>query len=262
MSLLNRLSRSKLVEVLLTLIVYAIYVAVVAASLAPSIALLMAVLPQVMDLSSLSLRAIVLASVMIAAAFYIYLLFGSAFQAVIIRLLSLGITAGRYPAVSATTLRWLIYSGIYTISVRTILPLIPMTVFINTYFRIIGCRMGRNVKLNTFMLNDAYLLTLEDDVIVGGDTDISCHLFENNHLTLKPIRIGKGTLVGAHCYISPGVDIGEHCVIGLHSFIRSDHVIEDRSVITSLAAIDVRTAREIERKQIARALRDSKKHRT
>ena len=76
---------------------------------------------------------------------------------------------------------------------------------------------------------------------------MSCHLFENNQLILKPIHLGKGSLIGANSYISPGVRIGARCVIGLSSYIRSDHVIPDGSVITSLAGVDVRTAREIER---------------
>lgn len=151
--------------------------------------------------------------------------------------------------------RRLIYSGIYTISIRTILPLIPVTFATNMYFRIVGCRMGRNVKINTFNLNDAYLLTLGDAVVIGGGTDISCHLFENNQLILKPIHIGKGSLIGARSYISPGVRIGARCVIGLQSYIRSDHVIPDESVVTSLAAIDLRTAREIERGHLRPARR-------
>ncbi len=70
------------------------------------------------------------------------------YTAGMVRLLSLGIKPGRYPAISPTTIRWLIYSGIYTTSTRTILPLIPVTFVTNMYFRIVGCRMGRNVKLD------------------------------------------------------------------------------------------------------------------
>jgi len=256
--LIERLSRLKAVEVILTLLVYAIYVAVLAASIVPSVALLVTVLPGLV-VPPVTPASILLVAVVAAASVYLYLLFGSVIQAAAIRLISAGTKPGRYPAFSFTTLRWLVHSGIYTISIRTVLPLIPMTVFTNLYFRIIGCRMGRNVKLNTFMLNDAYLLTIEDDVIIGGNTDVSCHLFENNHLILKPIRIGRGTLIGAHSYISPGVDIGRNCVIGLHSYIRSDHVVKDGSVITSLAGIDLRTARELERRRGFRFLRDSTK---
>ena len=186
-------------------------------------------------------------ALLLAGSVYLYFFWGAVFQASLIRLLSLGIGPGRYPAVSVTTLRWLIYSGIYTLSIRTILPIVPVSFVINVYFRIVGCRLGRNVKLNSWILNDAYLLTLGDNVIVGGQTDISCHLFEHDHLVLKPISIGSGTLIGAHSYISPGVTIGKHCLIGLHSYIRAGRTIPDGSTITSLAGIDIHTARHIER---------------
>ena len=253
MSILERIAESKLIEIVLTVIVYCIYAAVIAASLAPAVWLLLAVLPGIVGAATI--RAVLGSSVALAGALYLYVFCGSIIQAAMVRLLSLGIRPGRYPAISLTTIRWLIYSGIYTISIRTILPLVPVTFVTNMYFRIIGCKMGRNVKINTPMLNDAYLLTIEDDVIIGGGTDISCHLFENNQLTLKPVLIGRGSLIGAHSYISPGVTVGRGCVVGLYSYIRSDHVIPDGSVITSLAGIDVRTAREIERRRLGRERR-------
>lgn len=249
------MAKSKLVEVILTVLVYAVYAAVIAASVFPSVWLLAATLPRVLApfgrgvaaLSAAAAGAAGKSALLLAGAFYLHVFWGALVQSTLVRLLSLGIRPGRYPAVSVTTLRWLIYSGIYSLSLRLILPFVPVTFVINMYFRIVGCRMGTGVKLNSYMLNDAYLLTLGDDVIVGGDTDISCHLFENDHLTLRPITIGRGTLIGAHSYISPGVTIGEHCVVGLYSYIRSGRTIPDRAVITSLAGIDVHTARELER---------------
>lgn len=252
-SILSFIVRAKPVEVVLTILVYAVYASVVGLSLIPSSYLLMTALPPILEPVltghgiGAGLRAATLGSLTLAGALYLYLLWGAVVQGSIIRLLSLGIGPGRYPAISFTTLRWLIYSGISTVSTRTILPLVPVSFVTNLYFRLIGCRMGKNVRINTHALNDAYLLTLGDGVVIGGKTDVSCHLFENNHLVLSPISIGSGTLVGAHSYISPGVTIGSGCVIGLHSYIRSGRVIPDRSVITSLAGIDVKTARHIER---------------
>lgn len=259
-NLLAVIAGSPIVEIALTLLVYALYAAVVAASLVPSMMLLLAVVPGVVSgidpgsAESLSglLRGGALLALAAAGALYAYLFWGVLVQAGLVRLLSLGVRPGRYPAASLTTVRWLIYSGIYTISMRTILPLVPVSFLINLYFRIVGCRMGRNVKLNSFMLNDAYLLTIGDNVIIGGQTDISCHLFEREHLILQPVTIGSGTLVGAHCYVSPGVTIGERCVIGLSSYIRTGRTIPDGSVITSLAGIDVKTARSIERGRVGR----------
>ncbi|MFW6289289.1 MAG: DapH/DapD/GlmU-related protein [Spirochaetota bacterium] len=255
-NLVGIIAGSKPVEIALTLVVYAVYAAVVGVSLIPSSYLMLTTLPALIEPAlagpgfPATLRAATLIALTLAAALYLYLFWGALVQAALIRLLSLGIGAGRYPALSFTTLRWLIFSGIYTVSMRTILPLVPVSFVTNLFFRIIGCRMGRNVKINTNVLNDAYLLTIGDNVIVGGQTDISCHLFEHDHLVLRPITIGSDTLIGAHSYVSPGVTIGSRCVIGLHSYIRTGRVIPDGSTITSLAGIDVHTARHIERGRV------------
>jgi hypothetical protein len=178
---------------------------------------------------------------------FVFFVFGILFSGSLIRLMSLGVKPGTYPVGSTTMLRWLVYSGVYNLVVQIIIPVIPMTLFSQLFFRLIGCRIGKNVQINTGMLNDCYLLTIEDDVIIGGQTDISCHIFENGKLTLKPIRIGKRCLIGAHCYISPGVIIGEGSIIGLNSYIRQDRKLPPGSRITSVAAVDFPTARRIEK---------------
>ena len=127
-----------------------------------------------------------------------------------------------------------------------LLPVIPVSFLINAYFRIVGCRMGRNVKINSPTISDAYLLTLEDGVVIGGGTDITCHLWENDHLILQPIVIGAGTLIGSNSYLAPGVTIGKRCVVGVSSYLRAGSRVPDDSVITSVGGVDVRTARRIE----------------
>src|SRR6056297_3657565 len=240
-NLVGIIAGSKPVELVLTLVVYAVYATVVGVSLIPSSFLMLTAMPALLEpvlagpaitgtsLASVgflpTLRAATLVALTLAAALYLYLFWGTVVQAALIRVLSFGIGPGRYAAVSFTTLRWLIFSGIYTVSMKTILPLVPVSFVTNLFFRIIGCRMGQNVKINTNVLNDAYLLTIGDNVIIGGQTDISCHLFEHNHLVLRPITIGSDTLIGAHSYISPGVTIGSRCIIGLHSYIRAGRVI-------------------------------------
>jgi acetyltransferase-like isoleucine patch superfamily enzyme len=248
-TIVGRLSRNKLVEVVLTLLVYSLYTAVLAASLAPSAWILIGaartVLPQ-LSAGPIGGALIALTCLALSAAVYAYVIWGVVLQAVVIRLLSLGLRPGRYPAASLTTLRWLVYSGIYTLGKATILPLVPATCFANLYFRLVGCRIGRNVKINTSALNDAYLLELEDDVLVGGATDLSCHTYEDGFLVLAPIRIGAGTVVGAHCYVSPGVTVGRRCVIGLGCYLRPGTKVPDDTILTSAAALDPGIARRIE----------------
>ncbi|MCD6121700.1 MAG: hypothetical protein J7K04_07680 [Spirochaetales bacterium] len=253
MDILKRASNSFLIEAFLTLIIYVFYAVILGLSFTPSLYLLSRALKTYI-LPDLSTGTLVIPNVLIfgfasGIAVFLFFITGLVIMSAFVRMLSLGVKEGKYPAVSLTTLRWLIYSGIYNLAVRMILPVIPMTFFSTLFFRIIGCKIGKNVYLNTWILNDAYLMEIGDNVIIGGGTDLSCHIYEHGYLKLKPIKIGRDTLIGAHCYISPGVTIGKNCLIGLNSYIRQDRNIRDNTKITSLAGISLHKAHKIEKER-------------
>lgn len=251
--MLKKLADTFILQVPVTLIVYTFYGLILGLSLVPSGYLVVTAIGAYgHNLTSGSgsemFVSLTLISLVIGVSVFLFFITGLIVMGIIIRLLSLGIKPGSYGIATPTVFRWLIFSGIYTMAVTLILPVIPMTFFSLLFFRIIGAKIGKNCQINTFMLNDAYLLEIGDDVIVGGQTDISCHIFENNKLILKPVTIGSGTMIGAHCYISPGVTIGKNCVIGLNSYVRKDKDIPDNTRLTSVGAVKFRTAGKLEKK--------------
>jgi hypothetical protein len=181
------------------------------------------------------------------AAFYLFLAWGVFVIGAVIRLLSAGIKPGSYPVVSFTMFRWLLYSGLYNLAGHLILQLIPMGFLHSLFFRLVGAKIGKNVQINTWFLNDAYLLEIGDDVLIGGKTDISCHTFEHGHLILNRIKIGKNTAIGQRCYISPGVTIGEKCVIGQYAFVRKNTEVPPRTILSAIAGLPIRTVAKIEK---------------
>lgn len=246
---LDRISESAFIQLLITLVTYAFYACVIGLSLAPSIAFLAwawgaIVLPAG---GSPGFGGWVLFSLCAGGALYLYFITGIIVMGSAIRLISAGIKPGIYRDASPTMLRWLIYSGIYTIARATILPNVPMTFFSNLFFKLLGCKMGRRVFLNTWTLNDAFLIELGDDVTVGGGAELSCHLYEKGRLILDRITIGEGSLVGANTYISPGVSIGKKCVIGLGSVLRRGKRVPDGAHYTSLAGLPVREMAALEK---------------
>jgi acetyltransferase-like isoleucine patch superfamily enzyme len=242
---LGFVARSSLTQILITLAVYALYASVIGISLFPSVYLVTFAARRFLA-GEIAIDGLLLFCLFLGASLYVYFIAGIVVMGVVIRLLSAGMKPGRYPKGSFGMLRWLIYSGIYHIAGSTILNFIPMTFFTTLFFRLMGAKIGRNVYINSWNLNDAYLLEIEDDVVIGGKSDISCHTFEGGCLVLDPIRIGKGTLIGTRCYVSPGVVIGRECVIGMYSFIRKNTVIPDRTYICSLAGMRVSDAAALE----------------
>jgi hypothetical protein len=251
--ILSFLSDSVIMQAVVALSFYALYAAVLGLSLFPSFRFLIwlgtALFPAGVFVPGavFPIGASLLFCLGLGASLFIFAASGVLVMGISIRLLSIGIRPGEYPAVSLTVLRWLLYSGISTMAHALILPLIPMSFFANVYFRLLGCRMGKRVRLNSLHLNDAFLIELGDDVTVGGKADICAHLFQNGKLILGKILIGSGSLIGSKAYIAPGVTIGKRCLIGLGAYIRPGTIIPDGMNYASLGGLPLRRILWIER---------------
>jgi acetyltransferase-like isoleucine patch superfamily enzyme len=121
--------------------------------------------------------------------------------------------------------------------------------WVKLFFRLIGCKIGKGVFINTKGLHDSYLLKIGDNAVIGGDVNITCHIFEGTSLTLNNITVGDNTLIGAGTYIMPGARIGSTCSIGAYSVVRKNRRIDDKSVIMPLPGLPMR--------QIAKIISDS-----
>jgi len=245
-------STSKLTQLVLTLVVYALYAAVLGASLAPATWLAIAafrvlVLPALATGALPPVGAVLLFALALGGSLYVFLFWGLILVGTLVRLLSLGISPGRYPAISPVTLLWMILNGIFTIAYRMILPLVPMTFFSETFYRLCGMKLGRGTWINTFVIMDPYLVEIGEGTVVGGDAVISPHVFEAGHLLLERIRIGRHCLVGGHSYLSPGVTVGDGSTIGLRACLRKGRKVPPGSRISSLAGLDSRRIRSLER---------------
>jgi acetyltransferase-like isoleucine patch superfamily enzyme len=233
------------VQASLTLVVYAFYAAMIGCCLVPT-AVLLSTTFRALLLAALTagqpvpFSSYLLFSLSAGGGLYLFFVTGVLVMGTLYRLLSFGVKPGRYAAFSPTTLRWLVYSGIYSIAIRLVLPVIRLTFFCNLFYRMCGCRMGRNVRLNTWVLPDSYLLELGDNVVVGGETEISCHIYENDTLFLDRVTVGANTLIGGRCYISPGVRVGSNCLIGLYSYLRRGRIVPDNTKIASVGGMPLR----------------------
>jgi carbonic anhydrase/acetyltransferase-like protein (isoleucine patch superfamily) len=252
MTILERLSRSNIIKNALTLIVYGFYACVLGASLAPSLlliiwAFLRMLSPAILAGSIPGLGPIILFCLLLGASAFVFFFFGLLLMGSLIRLLSLGIRPGRHDAASLPVLLWIILNGVWTLAVRLILPLVPMTPFSQMFHRISGCRIGKNVWINTINMIDCYMVSIGDNTVIGGDAIISPHVYEHGKLLIQRISIGKNCLIGGQAYISPGVTIGDGSVIGMKVYIRKGTQIPPGSRLTVVAGLSFRRALELER---------------
>ena len=161
------------------------------------------------------------------------------------KILILGFKPGKYSTSSFTFVRWLIYSGLHIILHNMVLHYVSGTIFAKIFYRILGCKIGKNVFINSPGLHDSYLLEIGDNVVIGGDSNITCHIFEGDYLILGKIKIGPNTLIGAEAYIMPGVEIGDHCNIGIKALIRKNKTIPPNSIIMGVPGVPAKKVAEI-----------------
>jgi non-ribosomal peptide synthetase-like protein len=71
------------------------------------------------------------------------------------------------------------------------------TPFICWFFRLMGCRIGRRVFMETTALTEFDLITVGDDVALNLDCTLQTHLFEDRVMKMSTVAIGAGCSVGA-----------------------------------------------------------------
>jgi hypothetical protein len=186
------------------ILVYIFYGAVFGISLVPSMFLVY----KIFSLLDFSLWwSFLIFGITIGASLYLFFIVALIVFGIFEKLLVLGFKPGKYSTSSFLFLRWLIYSGLHILLINTVLPFMAGSSFAKIFYRILGAKIGKNTFINTRGLHDAYLLEIGENVVIGNETDISCHIFEGNHLILGKIKIGDNTLIGTHCYIMPDVTI-------------------------------------------------------
>ena len=224
---------------ILSLMVYVFYGAVIGVSLMPSFCMIHACA------SAFGLSGgwpLLLLALTLGLSVYVFfiaalMVFGLT-ERMLIRVM--GFKPGRYSVDSGMFAAWLIYAGLHLIIVKTVLPLMVGTPWAKLFLRLLGCKIGKGVFINTNVLYDPYLLELGDNVVLGGDCVINCHIFEGREIILGKITIGENTLISADAYILPGATIGKNCNIGLRAVVRKNKVIPDHSVIMAVPGLPMK----------------------
>lgn len=227
---------------IISLITYIFYGVVIGISLVPSISMMYLVLQYIRPNN---ITNIVILAIVTGVSVYLFFIMALVVFGIIERLLVIGFKPGKYATNTAVFARWLIYSGLHVILLNLVLPYVSGTIFAKIFYRILGCKIGKNVFINTTGLHDAYLLEIDDNVVIGGGANISCHIFEGNKLILNHIKIGSNTLISADSYIMPGAEIGKNCNIGIKAYVRKNKKIEDNSIIMAIPGLSHRKVAEI-----------------
>ena len=180
-------------------------------------------------------------------AFYLFLISSAVIVGSIERVMTRPLKPGAYPTGSPEFFRWLACAGLHLWMVHLVLRFLRGNNWIKIYLRIAGAKVGKEVFINTENLFDIYLLEIQDNVIVGGETFISCHLFEGGYLNLERIVLGEGTIIGAGAYLTPGTHTGKNSKIGMFTYLRRNTTVRDGETLITPPGMSMRQVVKIMR---------------
>jgi acetyltransferase-like isoleucine patch superfamily enzyme len=125
------------------------------------------------------------------------------------------------------TVPWALHNVLFYLVRYTFLPFVTLTPFGIWFLRAMGMTIGRHAFVNTELISDPRLITLGDDVTLGGSVRIFAHYGGGGNLVIAPViiadratvgigvtimgdvRIGKGAVILAHSALLPGSRVGE-----------------------------------------------------
>jgi hypothetical protein len=124
---------------------------------------------------------------------------------------------GGYFTIAA--LPWYLHNGLFYLVRFTFLPFVTLTPPGVWFLRAMGMRMGRRPRITTENLSDVSMITLGDDVTIGGSAQIFCHYGGAGNLVLAPVVIGSRATIGEKATLMGDVIVGEGATVMPHSVL-------------------------------------------
>jgi hypothetical protein len=114
---------------------------------------------------------------------------------------------------------WYLHNGLLYLVRFTFLPFVTMTPIGALFLRAMGMRMGRRPRITTENFSDVRLITLGDDVVIGGSANVFCHYGGAGRLVIAPVVIGHRATIGEKATVMGDVVIGEGATILAHAVL-------------------------------------------
>lgn len=196
---------------------YAVLAAVIALALAPALAMLWHWLPWA--LAGESWLRWPLAGLGFGLAFFLAGFALLLVVALVNRLLPTRVRPydGTYYSLAAVP--WALHNGLFYLARYTFLPYVTLTPFGIGFLRAMGMRIGRRAFINTEFISDPCLITIGDDVVVGGSVHLFAHYGGGGHLVIAPVVIGDGATIGQKATVMGDVVVGARAKVLPHSVL-------------------------------------------
>ena len=120
---------------------------------------------------------------------------------------------------TAASLPWYLHNGLFYLVRFTIFPFISATPIGTLFLSAMGMKVGRRVRVTSENFTDVSMITLGDDVVIGGSATIFCHHGGAGKLVIAPVVIEARATIGEKATVMGDVVIGEGATLLAHSVL-------------------------------------------
>ena len=114
---------------------------------------------------------------------------------------------------------WLLHNGLFYLVRFTFLPFVTLTPFGIWFLKAMGMKIGRHAFINTEYISDPSLITLGDDVALGGSVRIFAHYGGGGNFVVAPVVIEDRATIGVGATVMGDVRIGAEATVLAHSAV-------------------------------------------
>lgn len=124
---------------------------------------------------------------------------------------------GTYYSIAAVP--WILHNALFYMVRYTFLPYTTLTPFSPWFLAAMGMKIGKRAYINTEFISDPCLITLGDDVVIGGSVHLFAHFGGGGHLTIAPVVIESRATIGEKATVMGDVHIGTGATILAHAVL-------------------------------------------
>jgi acetyltransferase-like isoleucine patch superfamily enzyme len=114
---------------------------------------------------------------------------------------------------------WFLHNGLFYLVRFTFLPFVTLTPFGVWFLQAMGMKIGRHAFVNTEYISDPQLITLGDDVALGGSVRIFAHYGGGGNLVVSPVVIEDRVTIGLAATVMGDVHVGAGATLLAHSVL-------------------------------------------
>ena len=136
--------------------------------------------------------------------------------------------------------KWIIVCALYT-PIRKILEIFPLGGIKNTYYRMLGMKIGKNTLVGG-VIKDPCLTEFGDNVTMGEYAIIYGHIhnYEKNTILMDRVKIGNNCVIGAGAIIMPGAILEDDVKLAAGAVVTKSQVLEKGKMYGGVPAKEIK----------------------